>query len=89
MPVIKSAKKQMRQSRKKRASNFPVRSELKTLFKKTLTLITSGKKEEAMKMMPMVYSVIDTAAKKNIIHPNNAARKKSRLAVALNAVKAK
>lgn len=79
----------MRLNRRRRAGNFPVRSELKTLFKKTLTLITSGKKDEAVKLMPQVYSVIDTASKKNIIHPNNAARKKSRLAVALNALQAK
>lgn len=43
-----------------------------------------GKKDEAVKFMPIVYSIIDTACKKNIIHPNNAARKKSRLAKALN-----
>ena len=36
-----------------------------------------GKKDEALKLLPKVYKVIDTAAKKNIIHKNNAARKKS------------
>ena len=84
MPVIKSAKKQMRQSLKKKARNYPVRSELKTMVKKGLTLIKDGKKDEAAKFLSVVYSIIDTACKKNIIHPNNAARKKSRLARALN-----
>ena len=84
MPIIKSAKKRMRQNVKRRAWNFPVRSELKSLFKKVLVLIKDGKAEEAQKLMPKVYSIIDMACKKQILHPNNAARKKSRLARALN-----
>ncbi|MFH1534037.1 MAG: 30S ribosomal protein S20 [Nitrospirota bacterium] len=84
MPIIKSAKKRMKQNVKQRARNFPVRSELKTLFKKVLVLIKDGKAEEAQKLMPAVYSIIDMACKKQILHPNNAARKKSRLARALN-----
>lgn len=84
MPVIKSAKKRMRQNVKRKARNFPVRSELKTMFKKELDLIKAGKVEEAVKLMPKVVSVIDTAVKKKILHVNNAGRKKSRLARALN-----
>lgn len=84
MPVIKSAKKQMRQNAKRRARNFPVRSELKTVVKNQLARIKGGKVEEAVKFMAMAYSVIDTAVKKNIIHKNNAARKKSLLARGLN-----
>lgn len=74
----------MRQNIKRRARNFPVRSELKSLMKKELDYIKDGKAEEAVKFLPSVYSVIDMACKKNILHPNNAARKKSRLARALN-----
>lgn len=66
-----------------------MRSEMKSSFKKALSLVAEGKKEEATKFMKKVYSIIDKAAKKNIIHPNNAARKKSRLALALNGLKAK
>lgn len=84
MPVIESARKQMRQNLKRRARNFPIRNEVKTLVKKQLSFIKDGKMDEAVKFMPIVYSVIDTACKKNLIHPNNAARKKSRLARALN-----
>ena len=89
MPVIKSAKKQMRQNAKRRARNFPVRSELKTVVKNQLKRIKDGKVEEAVKFMAMAYSVIDTAVKKNIIHKNNAARKKSLLARGLNDLVAK
>lgn len=86
MPVIKSAKKAMRQAAVRRARNFPVRSELKTLIKKELLLVKEGKVEEAKKLLPEVYSIIDTACKKNIIHKNNASRKKARLAKALAAI---
>lgn len=89
MPVIKSAKKRMRQNIKRRARNFPVRSELKSLFKKELDHIKNGRLEEAVKLLPKVYSVVDMACKKNIIHPNNAARKKSRLARTLNELQTK
>jgi small subunit ribosomal protein S20 len=84
MPVLKSAKKRMRQNLKRRARNFPVRSELKSLIKKIMELIKDGKLDEANKFLPKVYSIIDMACKKKIIHPNNAARKKSLVARGLN-----
>jgi small subunit ribosomal protein S20 len=89
MPVIKSAKKRMRQNIKRRARNFPLRSELKTYVKKVLSMIKEGKEEEVKKILPKVYSIIDTACKKKIIHQNNAARKKSRVARALAGISGK
>jgi small subunit ribosomal protein S20 len=89
MPVIKSAKKRMRQNIVRRERNFPVRSEMKTLIKKVLSLAKEGNLDEAVKLMPMAYGIIDKAAKKNIIHENNAARKKSRIARAVNELQAK
>jgi len=89
MPIIKSAKKRMKQNSKARARRFPVRNEMKTLFKNGLKLINDGNVEEAVKLMPKIYSIIDTACKKDIIHANNAARKKSRLAKALNEIQGK
>ncbi len=89
MPVIKSANKRMKQNAKRRAMNFPVRSELKTTVKKALALIKEGKQEEAAAIMPKVFSVIDKAIKKNILHENNGARKKSRLTRELNKLQKK
>lgn len=54
------------------------------MVKKELTLIKDGNLEEATKFLPKVYSIIDMACKKKIIHSSNAARKKSRLAKLLN-----
>lgn len=85
MPIIKSAKKQMLQSAKRKARNYPVRSELKSTYKKALQLIKEGKLEDAKNFLPLAYKIIDVAAKKNIIHEKNAAHKKSRIALALNA----
>ncbi|MBP9770932.1 30S ribosomal protein S20 [Candidatus Gracilibacteria bacterium] len=84
MPVIQSAKKQMRQALKRRERNAPHRNELKTVFKKQMKYITDGKLEEAVKFMPTAFSVIDMCLKRNLIHKNNAANKKSRLALALS-----
>ena len=89
MPIIKSAKKQMRQNVKKRARNYPVKTELKSTYKKALMLIKEGNLEEAKKFLPFTYRIIDMASKKNLIHPKNAANKKSRIALALNELEKK
>ncbi|KKT76817.1 MAG: 30S ribosomal protein S20 [Candidatus Peregrinibacteria bacterium GW2011_GWA2_44_7] len=85
MPIIKSAIKAARQSEKRRQRLQPFNTRMKTMIKKIIVLSKAGKKEEAKKLLPEVYKAIDTACKKNIIHPNNASRKKSsaaRLALA-------
>ncbi|MBD3330354.1 30S ribosomal protein S20 [Candidatus Peregrinibacteria bacterium] len=89
MPLIKSAKKRLRQNRKRRERNFPLRSKLKTVIKQALKLAKDGKEAEAKAYLPRAFSVIDIAAKKNIIHPNNAARKKSRITKAVNGMNEK
>ncbi|MCD6109734.1 30S ribosomal protein S20 [bacterium] len=83
MPIIKSAKKRVKQAEKRRQRNYPIRSLMKTNIKKVLTMAAQGNKEEAEKLLPVAYKTIDTAAKKNIIHNKNADNKKSRLARAI------
>lgn len=85
MPIIKSAKKRMKQNKVRQARNYIVRSKLRTHFKKALTLI-KNKDAKAAEAVKDAYSIIDTASKKGIIHGNNADRKKSRLARELNAM---
>ena len=79
MPVIKSAKKKARQALKHLERNKGMRTQVKTYIKKVLVLSKSNV-EEAKKVLPVAYSVLDTAAKKHILHKNTAARKKSLLA---------
>ena len=86
MPQSKSAKKALRQSEKRRRLNLRYKRKMKELIKELRTLIKEGKKAAAEKLLPQVYKAIDKAAKKNIIKKGNAARKKSRLTMALNKI---
>jgi len=72
MPVIKSAKKKLRQDKKRTALN----NKLENLFK---NLVKEAKKSPTEKNIKMATSAVDKAAKKNIIHKNKAARFKSSL----------
>lgn len=88
MPVTKSAQKQMRVAERKRLRNQPIRTQCKTNITKAERLIFSGKLEEAQKAVVAAISSLDNAAEKGVIHPNNAARRKSRLMKKLNEAQA-
>lgn len=79
----------MRQNVKRRERNYALRSTLKTAYKKALIFVKEGNAAELAKFMAHAFSIIDTAAKKKLIEPNNASRKKSRLARELNKLQAK
>jgi small subunit ribosomal protein S20 len=85
MPITKQAIKQMKQSRVKCARNRHYISRMKSMIKLILDYVKKGDTDKAGKIMPKVISAIDTAAKKNLIHKNNAAHKKSRVQKALSA----
>ena len=80
MPNIKSAKKRVIVNAKKTEQNKAIRCAFKTEIKKDEALIKENKLEEAKAALPAAFEVIDSAATKNIIHTNNAAHKKSKLA---------
>ena len=84
MPVTKSAQKQMRLAGRRRLRNKSVHSLCKTNITKAEKLIFSGELEAAQKAVVAAVSSLDKAAEKGIIHPNNAARRKSRLMKKLN-----
>ena len=84
MPVTKSAQKQVRVSERRQLQNKPTRSLCKTNITKAENLIFSGELEAAQKAVVAAISSLDKAAEKGIIHPNNAARRKSRLVKKLN-----
>ena len=72
MPRIKSAKKKMRQTSARTARNRAQRSAIKTTVKKARAELTPDAVENAVRML-------DRGARKQQIHRNAAARKKSRL----------
>ena len=82
MAHCKQALKRIRQSEKLRICRKSVRNEIKTLSKKITDLVTK-KDEQARVLFQQAVSKIDKAAKTQVIHPNNASRKKSRLTARL------
>lgn len=72
MPIIKSAKKKLRQDKKRTAQNL--------LVKKTISeTISAFKRKPTPSSLTKVFSVLDMSAKKGILHKNKGARLKSRL----------
>jgi small subunit ribosomal protein S20 len=80
MPNIESAVKRMRQNAKRRLINRSHRSRMRTMIRKFRLLVAEKKLDDARKLLPSVFSVIDKTAQKGTIHRNTAARHKSRLA---------
>jgi len=83
MPHYKSAFKRLRQQEKRRLVNKAHKSRMKSEIKKVLS---STSKDEAAKNLTVAFSVIDKMAKKNMIHKNNASRKKARLSRFVNSI---
>lgn len=84
MPITKSAKKALKQSKKRRQRNLRRFSTMRETIKQIKKLIEENKKEEALKLLPKTYKAIDKAAKNNVIKKNTASRKKSRLTKLIN-----
>lgn len=84
MPVTKSSRKQVRVVERGRLRNKSIRSLCKTNITKAERLILLGELESAQRVVLAAISSLDKAAEKGVIHPNNAARRKSRLMKKLN-----
>ena len=88
MPGNKAAQKKVRVAERKRLRNKSIRSRCKTNITKAEGLIFSGELEAAQEAVVVAISSLDKAAEKGVIHPNNAARRKSRLMKKLNEAQA-
>ena len=88
MPGSKSAQKQVRVTERKRLQNRSITSLCKTNITKAERLIFSGELEPAQEAVAVAIASLDKAAEKGVIHPNNAARRKSRLMKKLNEAQA-
>ena len=84
LPNIKSAIKRVKVSKVKTLNNVMRKSALKTTIKKAKEAI-ENKDSLSLEILKRAASTIDKAASKNILHKNTAARRKSKLAKALNA----
>ena len=83
MPIIKSAKKRVKVAAKAATRNSKTKRDLKDALKSFYAALTGGKAEKVSAAHVTAVSAIDTAAKKNVIHKNKAARKKKQLVVAM------
>ena len=88
LPNIKASVKSIKQDAKRRARNIFEKDRIKKAKKKVLAAIAENNYDEAMSLFSAATKAIDQAAANHTIHKNNAARKKSRLAKKINALKA-
>ena len=86
MPNIKSSAKRDALSKAKHARNKAEKSALRTAVKKFDAAVAEGDKEAARSNFKAAVRAMDKAAGKNLIHKNNAANKKSKMAGRLNAM---
>jgi small subunit ribosomal protein S20 len=80
VPNIKQQKKRMRLAAKQRLRNRQAKSSIHTLFRKLETSLAGDDQAATVAVAAQLTSSIDKAAAKGVIHANNAARKKSRVA---------
>ncbi len=80
MPNTKSAAKRLRQNLLRRGRNRSEKRDVRTGCRKVLAALEEGKQEEARTLFRDATKKLDQAAAQRVIHPNAAARLKSRLA---------
>ena len=83
MPNIKSAKKRVKVTEKKTLINLSHKTALKTAVKKFEAAAKAGDKENAQALFNDAVKKLDRGVSQGILHKNNAARKKSQLALKL------
>ena len=86
MANIKSAKKRIIVNAADASENKIVKSKISTYTKKFKVAVEAKNVEEAKKAYSDITAILDSAVKKNVIHSNCAARRKARLAKALETI---
>ncbi|MCP9273521.1 30S ribosomal protein S20 [Mycolicibacterium arenosum] len=86
MANIKSQKKRILTNERRRQRNQSVRSSLRTAVRGFREAVDAGEKDKATELLVATSRKLDKAASKGVIHKNQAANKKSALALALNKI---
>ena len=84
MANIKSQIKRIRTNEKARLRNKAVKSELKTFVRRVRESVAAGDKDAASTALVAASKKLDKAVSKGVIHANQAANKKSAIALAVN-----
>ena len=79
MANIKSAEKRIELSAKQRARNRAQRSQMRGAVREVRQAVADGDQAKAQELLASTLSLVDVTAKKKVVHPNAAARTKSRL----------
>lgn len=87
MPNTKSAKKRLRQNLERRARNRSIKRALRTQVRKVREAIEAGQPAQADEEFRAAVKKLDRAGARRAIHPNAAARVKSRLSAKIKAIK--
>lgn len=86
MPNLQSAKKALRQNKRRKALNLEYKKKMREPIKKFKKLLVEKKTQEAKALLPQIYKALDKAAKHGTIKKNTASRLKSRLTLTINKV---
>ncbi len=86
MANIKSSKKRVLIAERNRLRNAAFKTSIKTAVKKVLELAKADDKDALGLAVSKTYQLCDKAVSKGILHKNTAARKKSRLVLAVNKI---
>lgn len=89
MPIIKSARKRMRQTEKRHELNLATKKTYRTSIKKFVATLEGKDTAKISEALREAQSAIDVAVKKNVMYKNTAARKKSALSAKAKAAGAK
>ena len=89
MPSSPSAIKRLKQSQKRRMHNRITKKVIKTLTKRTMAAIVEKEFDKALDSFKAATAKIDKAGVRRVLHPNTAARRKSKLARDFTAAMAK
>ena len=86
MPNIKSSVRSVKTDGERRAKNAAEKSRVKAASKKVVAAVANGNAADARNFLNLAVKTIDKASANNVLHKNNAARKKSRLARLVNSL---
>ncbi|CEN32340.1 30S ribosomal protein S20 [Candidatus Westeberhardia cardiocondylae] len=89
MVNIKSSKKRIFQSEKRRKYNMSQRSMIRTYIKKVRFFIKNGDKKNASSAFSLLQPILDRQVNKKLFHRNKVARYKSNLMIKINSIKTK
>lgn len=84
MPIIKSVKKAMRVSLRRKKINQKRKDASRSVLKKIRVAVKEKNKEEGLKQLSLAYKAFDKSVKTGVIKKNTAARKKSRITKLIN-----